>query len=88
VESLQCFPDLLANFNGRRKEEQRRREWVKHGWRNNGRQERDGGRKGKGIDHRWSEWKLFHCISLDLLTSVRNPYNSQTDMHLIPSVGL
>ena len=62
VESLQCFPDLVANFNGRRKEEQRR-EWVKHGWRNNGRQERDGGRKGKGIDHRWSEWKL-HCISL------------------------
>jgi len=43
---------------------------------------------GNGIGHRWSEWKLFHCISLDLLTYVRNPYNSQTDMHLIPSVGL
>jgi len=37
--------DLLAKLNGRRKEEYGR-EWVKHGWSNNGRWGR--GRRGKG----------------------------------------
>jgi len=41
--SLQRFTDLLAEFKGRRKEE-----WGgKHGWSNNGRRERGGGRKGR-----------------------------------------
>ena len=42
--SLQCFPDLLAKFKGIRKEQQGR-EWVKYGWKTNGRRERGQGRK-------------------------------------------
>ena len=43
VGSLQRFTDLLPEFKGRRKEK-----WGgKHGWSNNGRRERDGGRKGR-----------------------------------------
>jgi len=37
---------FLVNYKGRRKEEQGR-EWVKHGWSNNGRRGRDGGGKRK-----------------------------------------
>ena len=49
-----------------------------------------GGGKGREstTDGANGSYTVFHCISLDLLTYVRNPYNSQTDMHLIPSVGL
>jgi len=37
-------PDLLAKLEGRRKEQQERK-WMKQGWSNNGRGERDGGGK-------------------------------------------
>jgi len=72
VESLQCFPDLLANFNGRRKEEQRRREWVKHGWRNNGRQERDGGEERESATDgaNGSYFTAFHWIYLLLCVTL------------------
>jgi len=40
-------PVFLVKFKGRRIEEYGR-EWVKHGWSNNGRRGRDGGGKGRG----------------------------------------
>jgi len=40
-------PDLLANFKGRK--EEYGREWVEHKWSNNGRRERDGRRKERGL---------------------------------------
>jgi len=47
-EAYRASPDLLAKFNGRRKEEQET-EWVKHGWRNKGGKERRRKRKRIGI---------------------------------------
>jgi len=41
-------PPDLAKFKGRTKEEYGR-EWVKHGWSNNGRRGKDGGGKGRRI---------------------------------------
>jgi len=47
-EAYRASPDLLAKFNGRRKEEQET-EWVKHGWRNKGGKEQRRKRKRIGI---------------------------------------
>ena len=46
-EAYGASADLLAEFKGRWKEEQER-ECVKHGWSNNGRRGRDGGKKERG----------------------------------------
>jgi len=46
-EAYSASQDLLAKFKWRRKEEYGR-EWVKHGWSNNGKQRRDRGGKDIG----------------------------------------
>ena len=46
-EAHSASPDLLANFKGRK--EEYGREWVEHKWSNNGRRERDGRRKERGL---------------------------------------
>jgi len=47
-EAYSASPDLLAKFEGRG-ERKVGREWVNHGWSNNGRRGRDKGRKERRL---------------------------------------